>query len=528
MKYIYLILFNLIASIFFSQNWAVFNPNYRYNYSLESENYTTVVIFTDSVITEGTDTIYSLNRIAAKCDSCFFYYSEPGVEDSNYIMVNQPQFMQRRIVYSNKKFRFSDPSNFIMPRYSSVGDTWLYDTINNISAQHIQHYTQNYFNVLDSIKTILLSTNDTIKISKQFGIIKYPIKYGLNKYYVLRGIENSQAYDVQALYGEKVPNYYDFFKYKPGAQIFYSLNSYYFGVPSSYCYGYKYGIKKIINSSIIGDTISVSGTDTYKGCGQNCQVSSNRDCQISYSYPWPSTSVTINNFSYNDWGHSNTTSDHYNSYNNKYYFPDIGLPVNYVLVVKFGKTSNNHFYKTSGWSCFSSHIRNNPIANSSLSVYYKKSTQNPEVYYYNGFDINDWPEYGETFIEGYGQVNDFARAFESVNYYCVSGIIDGNDTLGNPTTVDVVLTTNDQTNNNNYNYFPNPTKDIVYINLSDINLFNVGIIEVKDIYGRILIEKEIKPGMSSENVNIQEFSPGIYFIDVKTSHFQKQFKVIKQ
>ena len=81
MRILFTIIFIHVTGLLYSQNWAVFNKNYRYNYSLENESYTTVVIFADSTLIQGVDTIYSLNRIATKCDSCWFYYPEPGVAD---------------------------------------------------------------------------------------------------------------------------------------------------------------------------------------------------------------------------------------------------------------------------------------------------------------------------------------------------------------------------------------------------------------------------------------------------------------
>jgi hypothetical protein len=62
LRIIYTIVFINLIALAYSQNWAVFNKNYRYNYSLENESYTTVVIFADSTLIQGVDTIYSLNQ----------------------------------------------------------------------------------------------------------------------------------------------------------------------------------------------------------------------------------------------------------------------------------------------------------------------------------------------------------------------------------------------------------------------------------------------------------------------------------
>jgi hypothetical protein len=64
-KILYTIILLHIIGFVYSQNWAVFNKDYRYNYSLENESYTTVVIFADSTLTQGADTELLLNVIAA-------------------------------------------------------------------------------------------------------------------------------------------------------------------------------------------------------------------------------------------------------------------------------------------------------------------------------------------------------------------------------------------------------------------------------------------------------------------------------
>ena len=93
--------------------------------------------------------------------------------------------MQRRIVYSNNQYRLSDTSDYIMPRFVSVGNSWMFNASRGITAQVISADIKNYFGVNDSVNTILLSTNDSIIISKQFGIVKYPAQFGQQVYYKL-------------------------------------------------------------------------------------------------------------------------------------------------------------------------------------------------------------------------------------------------------------------------------------------------------------------------------------------------------
>ncbi len=505
-----------------SQNWAVFNKNYRYNYSLQNENYTTVVIFADSVLTQGNDTIYSLNRIAAKCDSCWFYYPQAGIADSNYIMSDQPQFMQRRIVYTNNQYRLSDTSNYIIPRFLTIGNSWTFNAERGITAQVINGAIKNYYGVNDSVNTILLSTNDTIIISKQFGIIKYPAKFGQQIYYKLRGIETDSAYDINALYGEKVSNYYDFLKLKPGVIHYYSKTSSYSGLPGAQCYSYYYAKKNILSSSLTGTVIANSYIEDRKGCSGDCVSGFGGMCMISNPNTFPSE--PINTYTYNNVITSGESYDQfYNSYNNQLVFPSM---VGDAYIVTFGKTTNNHFYKTYGYSCFSGYLQEMKPKYSYFK--YIQSSQNPKVYYSNGFDNNTFGIIGETFIDGYGEVNKYMGVFEVIDYYCTSAIIDGTDTLGEIIPYGIYTNINSVENNNYSSFGPNPTKNIITINFPFESIGTISTIEIKDITGKRLSNKTILAGTSFEIINLESYAQGIYFIEVKIPNFQKLFKVVKE
>ncbi|MDZ4664178.1 MAG: hypothetical protein SGJ15_04820 [Bacteroidota bacterium] len=64
------------------------------------------------------------------------------------------------------------------------------------------------------MKTILVNKSDTIKLSKQFGIIQFPKLYNHNKYYRLVGIEDASQYDPILLFGERVPNAWDLYNFE--------------------------------------------------------------------------------------------------------------------------------------------------------------------------------------------------------------------------------------------------------------------------------------------------------------------------
>lgn len=212
-----------IQQVMFSQNWKVFNNNYRYNYKFDNSSVVSQVIFADSVKNVGGLTTSYLNRIAVKCfGNCPTMTLSPTNLGNVYIS-NMPQFMQRSIIeHNNGWFSLQDTAKLVIQPNIQVNQTWLFDSINNVNATCFSATTKNLFGSTDSIKTILIGGIDTLVLSKSFGLIQYPQLYNQNKYYRLVGIENSASYDSTALYGEKVPNDWDFRRTKVGYEYMYS------------------------------------------------------------------------------------------------------------------------------------------------------------------------------------------------------------------------------------------------------------------------------------------------------------------
>jgi len=72
------------------------------------------------------------------------------------------------------------------------------------SYTNINKTEKEIFNRADSIKTIQLSTGDTIIISKNYGIFRFDDIFENNKYSLV-GINN--------LLGDSVPDFFDFFDF---------------------------------------------------------------------------------------------------------------------------------------------------------------------------------------------------------------------------------------------------------------------------------------------------------------------------
>src|SRR5436190_19976972 len=95
----FLVLIFLFPIQSFSQNWSVINSTDKFNYRLDGDNIITATIYSDSLRLSGSDSAFFLNRIM--CDTCATIIGGPNPQcDTCYGLKNQPQFMQRKIIYS--------------------------------------------------------------------------------------------------------------------------------------------------------------------------------------------------------------------------------------------------------------------------------------------------------------------------------------------------------------------------------------------------------------------------------------------
>lgn len=244
----------LQISLFFyfspkAQNWQIINQNDHFNYVVGGSNLITTTIYPDSFSANGSDTTWYLNRIY--CDTCFTVIGGPNVCDTCYGLKNQPQFLQRYIVqYGNGIYNLKDTGNFIIQTLAGLGNSWLFDSTNNIFATVIITDSATLFGTIDSIKLIVLSTSDTIVLSKQFGIIRFPFLNNSSGVYSLAGIEGRNV-------GSIVPGFWEIFNFDPGDMFEYRT---YLGDGSGYL---SYDIKtkyEVTSKLVFADSVKYAIT----------------------------------------------------------------------------------------------------------------------------------------------------------------------------------------------------------------------------------------------------------------------------
>lgn len=201
-------LLSVLSAVFSSaQNWKPIQAGCRYLYYLNGHGFdsTAVVLQADSLSVSGSDSVFFLNRVVRRISA----------PTGDMRLINQPQFLQRQVTYfSDGTFRCEDTATLVFFPNAAVNVSWMYDTARNITATIIGASYQQVFSLNDSTKTIVLSTGDTIILSKNCGILQFPAATGA---YHLSGITG------RAL-GTQVPGFFDiFYAIQPGDLLEYRI-----------------------------------------------------------------------------------------------------------------------------------------------------------------------------------------------------------------------------------------------------------------------------------------------------------------
>jgi len=156
----------LICGTAFAQNWALLNPAYKYNYSNDGSYTISNQIFVTHIDTLGVDSFrYELNRISRLCDTC--------ATSSLFLLVDQPQFMQRSVKAGATVWHFYDPGSVVILPQAMLGQSWLYDTLANVTASVSAVDVVQLFGNDVGRKVIDLSDGSAITISEDLGVLSW-------------------------------------------------------------------------------------------------------------------------------------------------------------------------------------------------------------------------------------------------------------------------------------------------------------------------------------------------------------------
>lgn len=231
-------IFILLALSCIGQNWNLVNENQVLNYKTASDQFVATTVWVDSSSTLGTEQTLFLNRIVLPCDTC---------NNSSYLqeyLRNQAHFLGKEIHVSGDKYVVNGANEVVLFPRKSLNESWLYDTLNNITAEIILKEERMIFNVMDSVMVIQLSNLEIIEVSKTYGLLKFPDN-GQGEEINLVGIDNLDL-------GETVPGFEEFYDFDIGDVFYYQTR--YEDFQSQNFENSEYR-KEIIGKQIVGDTM---------------------------------------------------------------------------------------------------------------------------------------------------------------------------------------------------------------------------------------------------------------------------------
>jgi hypothetical protein len=198
-KYCFII-FSLLVMPYFiaAQDWFPVSFGEKYNYIRADEAIIHTTVWADSVHLIPGDSTYYLNRV-------FKHLNE------NSVIKNYPNFLQRELHITNDNYVFYSPGTYVVPKDISVGEYWVFDTLNKITATLSQIIADTILGQPDSIRVILLMADtdtvpDTLRMSKSHGITKFPDFQSPGVYFTLAGLE-AEGLGLQM---PKTREFYDF------------------------------------------------------------------------------------------------------------------------------------------------------------------------------------------------------------------------------------------------------------------------------------------------------------------------------
>ncbi|MGZ3899002.1 MAG: T9SS type A sorting domain-containing protein [Bacteroidia bacterium] len=473
-----LILFFVILSPgIFSQvnfSWFPIRPSIQYNFKIDtSATPLSDVILIDSI--SPSQTVFYLNKIVKECDTCknIFLLNDPN--DSTYILNQQSPFLKQRFeLLPGNSFYFKNSGSIVLKPLSGIGSSWLYDTLNNITASVFTKTLQPLFGNTDSVCKILLSTNDTIILSKNFGIIKFPFKTFTTHYYQLVGTEGLMNN------GIKLKRFHDFFNFNPGDVLQFGFSDTDYNIfPPMFMVGHERW--NILSVNAYPDSVCCVIKKTYydslKYGGSSPAITSYsaiinltfRDSVTHLANYYPVQEILVSP---------------YFIYNNSQ---------NYIHAVKIGTGVNSRSTKSFGESC----------PNTFLSQ--GQTGAAVQTGFQNIFLAKNSIIVGRTLTEGLGFTSELYNAFDRIYQRCLIGYIKGQETSGiiYPDALGISI----HSGNNPYLVFFNPADQQLIIEGPPATNLEI---KVMNSAGQYIIQKTLSFFNSRNTTNTAQRPTGIY------------------
>ncbi|MCA6361531.1 MAG: T9SS type A sorting domain-containing protein [Bacteroidetes bacterium] len=198
----------LFAGVINAQRWTPVMLNDTFHYQKDGDAEISGSFFPVSYAASNGDTTFTFNKTG--CINCLTFTSGPSC-DSCYGLQNLPAVVAGYSIQKavNGICTFTGSDTRILQTLAEVGDSWTFASTPAVTAQVISKTQTTILGQPDSVKTVLLSTGDTVVWSATHGIVQWPAAFASGQYYRLKGIENRNL-------GHQMLTMFDYYDFQTG------------------------------------------------------------------------------------------------------------------------------------------------------------------------------------------------------------------------------------------------------------------------------------------------------------------------
>ena len=471
MKQTFTILGLIIGLALNAQNWSPILTGEKMNYKHSDSAYITNTVWVDSAQIVDSDSLFFLNRIVKDVPN-----------NQEIALRNQPQFLLKSIVkQAYGIYTCAGPYNYSILSLADLGQTW--DFTDNINAEITSISEEDIFGQTDSVKTISLSDGNEIRLSKSFGIMKFP-DFENGGYFELVGIQDTD-------YGESIPGFWDIYNFEVG-DIFQQYQE------TGYIGDWWHITRKItITSKTVSDSsysYTVDGiyySFANYGPPESYSYTDNLLFIDSVNHPANKFPGQIYQFPYSAMANSDTI----------FSVTKVMLDSETNLVHKhFGNQEENYIpFET--------------------NLYYEEDEGSDTLFRFEYASVIGDPcgLMGFGYGESIGDLYRTEGCFEYWELKSLMGYIKDGDTVGTITPDSILLSVGIKDiviNNNTFNIYPNPCKNIVNFRTIGNPFAFPFKLELRNMQG--LLVKEILISKKEGQVDVSELPQGVYFYTIKS------------
>ncbi len=203
----------MLLSTAFAQNWAPLPNGHKAHFRIDTSSLITHTLWVDSTDVVNGNSVSYLNRTVGPCDTCSLnstHCTDPNYPAPCIYLPQKHMFLQQKMTLrADGSWLFERPGTLVLRPTAGLNQSWLFDSVNNVTATVTAVQAKMVFQVMDSVKTISLSNGQQIELSQNHGLLSFPNRGSVGKY-VLDGLEGTNSA------GTQVPSFWEIYDFEVG------------------------------------------------------------------------------------------------------------------------------------------------------------------------------------------------------------------------------------------------------------------------------------------------------------------------